>query len=607
MTQRKHTKAALFASVTATLLCTTMFVGTTLAWFTDTAQTDVRDIYSGVLGVELVDQAGVPLHDQFLSFQTTDDSVLWEPGSVWTLQDVYVRNCGSLALKYRFVITGIRGDAQLNEVIDWDIKLGETDVLLHEGTSQEFHLSPGEVSEALTITGTMQSNADISYQGLKIDGISVGIEAAQDTVEFDSSSNTYDQDAQYGADNGTTDNGTDNDTDSGTEQIPVPVIISGLEPGNYALVRRVSGTTLSESSFSAPDVSVEATEGGCSTDLVPGSYALSDNSGNYFIFEVSDSQSAPISVRKAIFLSDQTDLEQFRDAVNDGERYADTTVCLAADIDLHGEPWAPIGGIFNFFAGSFDGQGHTISNLNIDQNTKHYQGLFGYGKLTELKNLTIHNAHVSASSCGAAFIGANNEDLVISNVRLTGDVKITVAQKVGAGIVGTTLTGTETVPSLSIRDVTIHADPGSYVKCTVTTNSDMEYIGGVWGRCFPADATNISSNLDVYSYSCANGGIGGGCAEISDRVTCSGSVTVAYRDTETHKGTLQCWQTNGTIYGFGVGSSNHASHTDCSSSGILTIAGQTVTDLMLATGTNGYQNNDVRFGAPYYTSGVITS
>ena len=58
MTSSKSTKRALLTSVLALLMCVTMLVGATFAWFTDTASTGVNKIVSGNLHVEIQDKNG---------------------------------------------------------------------------------------------------------------------------------------------------------------------------------------------------------------------------------------------------------------------------------------------------------------------------------------------------------------------------------------------------------------------------------------------------------------------------------------------------------------------------------------------------------------------
>ena len=64
---------------------------------------------------------------------------------------------------------------------------------------------------------------------------------------------------------------------------------------------------------------------------------------------------------------------------------------LTADIDLCGYDWTPIGGSKSAtaFQGNFDGQGHTVSGLYINNSTSTYQGLFGYIKTSNISGITV--------------------------------------------------------------------------------------------------------------------------------------------------------------------------------------------------------------------------
>ena len=190
---KNTTKRSLLASVFALVLCVAMLVGSTFAWFTDTATTGVNKIVSGNLNVQLVDENGNDLEGTLLHWQTDDnraqDKILWEPGCKYVLQPVYIKNAGDLALKYKIVISGIDGSAELNEVIDWTINDTALD--------SDHHLAAGATSEALTIQGHMREEAGNKYQNLSIDGIAITVYATQDTVESDSFSNDYDSGAEY--------------------------------------------------------------------------------------------------------------------------------------------------------------------------------------------------------------------------------------------------------------------------------------------------------------------------------------------------------------------------------------------------------------------------
>ena len=197
MSNRKSTKRALLGSIMAMVLCLAMLVGATFAWFTDTTSTGVNKIQAGNLDVALEMKDGdnwVSAEGKTLTFKTKDnraaDQILWEPGCTYELPQLRVVNKGNLALKYKIQITGIQGDAKLNEVIDWTINDAAID--LTEG-----HLTAGQQGDAFTIKGHMQDTAGNDYQNLTIDGIGINVVATQDTVESDSFHNQYDANAEY--------------------------------------------------------------------------------------------------------------------------------------------------------------------------------------------------------------------------------------------------------------------------------------------------------------------------------------------------------------------------------------------------------------------------
>ena len=195
---KNTTKRSLLASVFALVLCVAMLVGSTFAWFTDTASTGVNKIQSGKLDVALeMSTDGTnweSAEGKTLTFKTKDnraaDQILWEPGCTYELPKLRVVNKGNLALKYKIQITGIQGDAKLNEVIDWTINDAAINLT-------EEHLTAGQTGTAFTIKGHMQKTAGNEYQNLTIDGIGITVYATQDTVENDSFNNQYDKDAKY--------------------------------------------------------------------------------------------------------------------------------------------------------------------------------------------------------------------------------------------------------------------------------------------------------------------------------------------------------------------------------------------------------------------------
>ena len=193
MTNRVSTKRALVLSLLSMLLCVSMLIGSTYAWFTDTATTAVNKIQAGTLDVALemsTDNGATwtKAEGKTLNFMTADnhEEILWEPGCTYALPLLRVVNKGNLSLKYEIVITGIDGDAELNKAIEWTIPAEKTG-----------NLAAGATSDAIAISGHMKADAGNEYQGKSIDGIAITVYATQYSYEKDSNNEKYDTEASF--------------------------------------------------------------------------------------------------------------------------------------------------------------------------------------------------------------------------------------------------------------------------------------------------------------------------------------------------------------------------------------------------------------------------
>ena len=209
MTNSRTTKKALLSSALALTLCVAMLIATTFAWFTDTASTSVNKIQAGTLDVALemaiewnADgsvKTWSSAEGTTLQFKKASDvngtEVLWEPGCTYSLPELHVVNKGNLALKYKILITGIQGDATLNEAITWTMKNGGDELDLANNEYQL--LAQDAVSGNIIISGHMKEDAGNKYQGLSIDGIAITVVATQLNNEYDSEGNEYDKNALY--------------------------------------------------------------------------------------------------------------------------------------------------------------------------------------------------------------------------------------------------------------------------------------------------------------------------------------------------------------------------------------------------------------------------
>jgi len=228
----KSTKRALLASIMALLLCFTMLLGTTFAWFTDSAASGSNVITAGTL--DLV----VEYTLDGTNWKDLDGAIdlfqkgLWEPGHTEVVA-LRITNNGSLALKYTANMniasetigkTKAGADIVLSDILTVDSIIMDTgamgDVLLgvafgDESTLQYTNtasfknanvlgademLLPG-TSKYLIVKVDMAESVDneANHNGTDIPSIEFGINvlATQFTYENDSFGNQYDKDAKY--------------------------------------------------------------------------------------------------------------------------------------------------------------------------------------------------------------------------------------------------------------------------------------------------------------------------------------------------------------------------------------------------------------------------
>ena len=205
---KTNNKKALLSSAFALVLSVAMLIGTTFAWFTDTASTGVNKIVSGNLKVDIIGENS-DSHIEKLNFTkaaTTDAEagaeILWEPGCRYLTEGFRIANKGNLALKWKAQVNkgttaANEGNFDLLDVIDFYLVTKAADGTETATALDEFtgNLKKTETSGVYYIKGVMQTTAGNDYQGLTLDGITVTVIATQDTVENDSFGDQYDKDA----------------------------------------------------------------------------------------------------------------------------------------------------------------------------------------------------------------------------------------------------------------------------------------------------------------------------------------------------------------------------------------------------------------------------
>ena len=206
MTSSKSTKRALISSALAILMCVAMLIGTTFAWFTDTASTGVNKIQAGNLNIELQmkdnDGNWVNAEGKILPFlvegkiPAEGTQILWEPGCTYYVPEVRVLNKGNLVVKFEYVneLLGVTG--KLAEVLEPVFKT-PVDTNGEDINIEPEVLKPGEASPAWSFGYHMLETAGNEYQNATATGMCLTVVATQATYEKDSIDDQYDKDAEY--------------------------------------------------------------------------------------------------------------------------------------------------------------------------------------------------------------------------------------------------------------------------------------------------------------------------------------------------------------------------------------------------------------------------
>ena len=117
MNNKRATKRALLTSVMALVMCVVMLVGTTFAWFTDTASTGVNKIQAGNLDIEV--QYRTTADGKWNALDNATDlfgaeGTLFEPGHTRVVE-LKIKNVGNLALKYKIGMNVVSETAGTNK------------------------------------------------------------------------------------------------------------------------------------------------------------------------------------------------------------------------------------------------------------------------------------------------------------------------------------------------------------------------------------------------------------------------------------------------------------------------------------------------------------
>ena len=211
-------------------------------------------------------------------------------------------------------------------------------------------------------------------------------------------------------------------------------------------------------------------------------------------------------------ISTAAELAWFRDQVNRGNNTISAT--LTKDIDLsefcHAKDgttytdelsWTPI----NWYQGTFDGNGKTISNLYINA-TSNYTGFFGYAYAGSIKNITFDNARVkNTGGYNFGILAGNAGSCIIENIKTLANCSVEGEDYVGgiAGVANGNISNCEnraTVKGIrSLGGVVAAYSGNSITSCAnygVVTGSG-ESVGGIAGYFNSGTIQNSANYGDV--------------------------------------------------------------------------------------------------------------
>lgn len=249
----------------------------------------------------------------------------------------------------------------------------------------------------------------------------------------------------------------------------------------------------------------------------------------------------------------------FAAKVNGSTKKSTSNLCakLTSDIDLTGKEWTPIG-CYNsysdcvYYGGTFDGGGHTVSGLTIN-NAKTYQALFSYVKGGTIQDLTVKGSVKTStkSSSYAAGIVSYGNPVTIKNC--TNEVDVTASAKgYAAGVCAYVINGSKLESCTNKGMVSGYGDYVGGVAGTVTGSTTT--ITG----CFNHGVVTNTGKPSSYAYS--TGGIAGGISTgvTVERCGNTGNITSTLKRTGgiagSAGGTINACFNTGTITGiYGVG------------------------------------------------------
>ena len=435
-------------SLLCLVLCVTMLLGTTYAWFTSEVTTAGNEIYVGTLKVDMTDAKGNSLQGKSALFGNVDGKAFrWEPGAT-QVETVKIVNKGDLSFAYGVYLSTI---GNVNDI--------ERTNLAKIGKHIEVYTLKGE-----SYTTTKFDKTEWELQGTLDDLVRVGTKLAGGT--FDATA-TVKAEKQEKPD----------------EVASITLALHMKEETSDPQIMGMSVTTVGLKLI-ATQINKEADAFGTDYDSNLSRADLWDGTADADGLAANTKADA-----KTVDIYTAEQFAAFAEAVNAGNTYEGYTVRLQSSLNLANKTWMPIGldadTASKVFMGTFDGQNYTVYNLKVSLEPAYQSaGLFGATQGT-LKNFTVNGANIQntvvssngQSSNGTAVIaGSTAYGATVTNVHVT-DATVSGNRYVG-GIVGY-MRGT--VEFCSVTKTTLTATPNVYKTEPAVTYDNGDKVGGIVG------------------------------------------------------------------------------------------------------------------------------
>ena len=394
MNNSKSTKRSLLMSALALVMCLSMFVGSTFAWFTDSVTSSNNIIKSGTLDVAMTYADEVDGTYEDASKGAIFDYKLWEPGYT-QVKYVKLENLGTLALQYKLTVTP--------NVVNANEKVKLADVIdVYTALVEDGYTAPANFEAAkasMTKVGTL-SDVLAATEGCDTGVLLPADGKGSDDVELPAGTEAY------------------------TGDVTVCIALHMQESAGNEY----------------QNLSVR---NGFSVQLLATQFTYENDAFNNLYDEGVSYEKSEELEYDMVYIYDLEDFTEFGKAVNGNKKFNGVNVAnnnnvwveVMADIDMtdapaiQGTEFAIGNGNNLAFKGVFDGNNHTISNYSISAAWTYNVCLFRTtgGKFT-MKDITFDN-------CSAAKTNNRNSSIIVGTI---GDGTVTFDN---VDIMNSTVTG----------------------------------------------------------------------------------------------------------------------------------------------------------------------